>query len=147
MDLIESIKHNYVFRGLNGFQINAVAGIVDIRVFDGGQPIARQFEKNSDMMIVIEGGAKITSFSGEEIAEIGPGSLIGEMSLIDDQPRSATVTAAGKTSVAVLPYEKLKGLMIDDRDLAAIVTLNIAKVLAQRLRNANVQLDAMLSKA
>lgn len=146
MDLFDTIQRNYIFRGLKDFQLTAIKNIVEQRVVDGGEQLVRQFEKNYDMMIVVEGSAKITSFSGEAIAEVGPGSVIGEMSLIDDQPRSATVTAVGKTLVAVLPYNALKQLIDDDRDLAAVITLNIAKVLAQRLRNSNMQLDSMLGK-
>jgi CRP/FNR family cyclic AMP-dependent transcriptional regulator len=146
MDLLDTIKNNYVFRGLATLQLAAVTAVVQQKEYMGGDMIVRQFDKNCDLMIIVSGNARISSFSGEMIAEVGPGSLIGEMSLIDDQPRSATVTAIGPTRVAVLPYSDLKGLLQTDRDLAATVTLNIARVLAQRLRNANMQLDAALTK-
>lgn len=146
MDAYEALKFNYVFRGLEPEQIGRVAHLIETKTFDGGEIIVRQFDRNFDLMIVMEGSAAIKSFSGETIAEVGPGSLIGEMSLIDDQPRSATVTAIGPTKVVVLPYDGLKVVLEQDSSIAAKVVLNIAKVLVQRLRTTNMQLDAALSK-
>lgn len=146
MDAFEALKVNYVFRGLESSQLDRIASVLETKVYEGGDVIVRQFDKNYDLMIVMDGGAAIKSFSGETIAEVGPGSLIGEMALIDDQPRSATVTAVGPTKVALLPYEGLKTVLAQDSDIAAKVVLNIAKVLVQRLRTTNMQLDAALSK-
>lgn len=146
MDTLEAIKFNYIFRGLEPEQVSRVQNIIEIRNFNGGDTIVRQFEKNYDLMIVLEGAAKITTFSGDCIAEIGPGSLIGEMALIDDQPRSATVLAVGNTKVAVLPYEEFKRVLESDSGIAAKVILNLAKVLTQRLRTTNIQLDAALQR-
>lgn len=146
VDVVEAIRFNYLFRGLAKEQIDRIADIVEQRRFDGGETIVRQFDRDTDMMIVVTGGAKIKSFSGESLAEVGPGSVIGEVSLIDDQPRSATVVAVGTTILAVIPGKKLAELVNEDVSLKAQLVLNISKVLCQRLRTANVQLDAALAK-
>lgn len=146
MEAFEAIRSNYVFRGLEPDQLARIEAILQLRTYAGGDTIVRQFEKNYDLMIVMEGQARICSFSGETIAEVGAGSLIGEMALIDDQPRSATVTAMGPTQVAVLPYEDLKNVLAHDSAITAKIVLNIAKVLSQRLRTTNMQLDQQLSR-
>lgn len=146
MDVVEAIRFNYLFRGLSKEQIERIAAIVEQRKLDGGDVIVRQFDRDSDMMIIVTGGARIKSFSGESLAEVGPGSVIGEVSLIDDQPRSATVVAVGTTVVAVIPGKKIAELVEQDVALKAQLVLNISKVLCQRLRTANVQLDAILAK-
>lgn len=146
MDIIEAIRFNYLFRGLTKEQIERIAGIVEQRKLDGGDVMVRQFDRDTDMMIIVSGGARIKSFSGESLAEVGPGSVIGEVSLVDDQPRSATVVAVGTTVVAVIPGKRLAELVNEDVSLKAQLVLNIGKVLCQRLRTANVQLDAALAK-
>lgn len=143
---MEAIRFNYLFRGLSKEQLDRIAEIVEQRRYDGGDTIVRQFDRDSDMMIIVTGGAKIKSFSGETLAEVGPGSVIGEVSLIDDQPRSATVVAVGTTTVAVIPGKKIADMVAQDVALKAQLVLNISKVLCQRLRTANVQLDAALAK-
>jgi CRP-like cAMP-binding protein len=146
LDVIEAIRFNYLFRGLSKEQIELIGSIVEQRQFDGGETMVRQFDRDTDLMILIMGGAKIKSFSGDVLAEIGPGSVVGEVSLIDDQPRSATVTAVGPTVAAVIPGKKLGELVNADVALKAQLVLNIGKLLCQRLRTANVQLDAALAK-
>lgn len=146
MDIGEAIQSSYVFRNLEAHQLQAVKNAAIMRSFHGGDTLMRQFEKNYDLMIILEGAARITTYSGETIAEVSTGSLIGEMALIDDQPRSATVLAVGETKVAVLPYDSLKQILTGDHQLAYNVILNISKVLVQRLRTTNLQLDAALTK-
>jgi CRP/FNR family transcriptional regulator, cyclic AMP receptor protein len=146
VDVIEAIRFNYLFRGLSKEQLDRLADIVEQRTYNGGDVILRQFDRNTDLMIVVSGGAKIKTFSDELLAEVGPGSVIGEVSLIDDQPRSATVVAVGPTLLAVLPGKKIADLVNEDVAMKAQLVLNISKVLCQRLRTANVQLDAALAK-
>lgn len=144
MNQLEAIKHNYLFRGLPAETIDALAEIAETREFAGGETIVRQFDRNNDLMILLSGEARIKTFSGETIAELGSGSIFGEVSLVDDGPRSATVVAAGTTTVLAIPGDKLRQMMDRDSNLRATLILNIARVLAQRLRTANIQLDAAL---
>jgi CRP-like cAMP-binding protein len=146
VDLGEALRFNYLFRGLTPAQVQAVVDIARETTFDGGQVIVRQFDKNSDLMIILAGGALIKAFSGETLAEVGPGSVIGEISLIDDQPRSATVVASERTAVACLPSLALHNLMDHDPSLKSQLLMNIGRVLCQRLRTVNIQLDALLAK-
>lgn len=144
MNKLEAIRSNYLFRGLPDETIDALADMAENRRFEGGETIVRQFDRNNDLMILLDGEARIRTFSGETIAELGPGSIFGEVSLVDDGPRSATVAAVGPTSVLAIPGEKLRQMMDRDSNLRATLVLNIARVLAQRLRTANIQLDAAL---
>lgn len=144
MDLHSALENNYLMQGLNPTQISQIAAISGTQEFGGGDILVRQFAKDADLMIVLEGSAKIKTFSGEEIAEAGPGSVIGEMSLIDDKPRSATVVSAGGTKVATIPNAMLWQLMNDEPSIAKVILLNIARILTARLRAANVALDSVV---
>lgn len=129
------------FRGLTEEQVTALLESSTERTFDGGETVVRQFDQKTDVMVVIEGRVLIKSFGGETIAELGPGSVVGEMSLVDEGPRSATAVSAGRSRVSVLSSERLKGLFEADSALKAQVMENLARILCGRLRAANVQLD------
>jgi CRP-like cAMP-binding protein len=111
----------------------------------GGDQILRQFGRDTDLMVVLKGAALIKTFSGDPIAEVGPGSVLGEISLIDTEPRSATVAAKGECTVAVIPSSGLQNLMRHDIGMRCVMMENLAKVLCQRLRTANVQLDGAMA--
>jgi CRP/FNR family transcriptional regulator, cyclic AMP receptor protein len=129
------------FRGLTEEQVTTLLDCSTERTFDGGETVVRQFDQKTDVMVVLEGKVFIKSFGGETIAELGQGSVVGEMSLVDEGPRSATAVSAGRTRVAVLSSERLKGLFEADSALKAQVMENLARILCGRLRAANVQLD------
>ena len=147
MELPEALRDNYLFRGLASSHIDEILGIASTRTFMGGDTLLRQFGHDHDLMVVLKGTALIKTFSGEAIVEVGPGSVLGEVSLIDTEPRSATVVAKGECTVAVIPAEGLKNLMKHDLGMRAVMMENLAKVLCQRLRIANVALDNMAGAA
>ena len=142
MQLPTEVRDNPFFRSMSDDQVKALLSSASERNFDGGDTLVRQFDRQSDVMIVVRGKVCIKSFSGEVIAELGPGGVFGEVSLVDDAPRSATVVAVGSGSLAVLPSDKLRTTIDADTALKALVMENIARILCARLRAANVHLDA-----
>ncbi len=147
MELPQALRDNYLFRGLSSPHIDEILAIATTKSFMGGDMILRQFGRDNDLMVVLKGSALIKTFSGEPIAEVGPGSVLGEVSLIDTEPRSATVTAKGECTVAVIPAAGLQNLMKHDIGMRCVMMENLAKVLCQRLRTANVQLDGAMAVA
>lgn len=143
MDLAKAISNNYVFRDLAPEAVSAIVQASTEKLFFGGDILIRQFDSSSDLLVVLEGQAKITSFTGEKIAECGPGSVIGEISLVDDQPRSATVIAVGDVRAAVIPSDALRNLIDTDPATGVRILKNIARVLSYRLRAMNVHVDGM----
>lgn len=146
-DLSKTLSYNYVFRGLPKEVVSGFAALAQVRDFMGGDVLVRQFDYNSDLLVILEGQARIKSFSGETLAEFGPGSIVGEISLIDEQPRSATVVAVGNVTAAVIGAEVLRGMMESDAKTAATILGNLSKVLCRRLRTMNVHVDALSKDA
>src|SRR5690349_2094159 len=99
IDLADALKNTYMLRGLSPEQVEKVVSIAQSKDFQGGDTIVRQFSQDSDLMLVLEGDIRINSFSGDKIAEAGPGSIIGEMALVDEKPRSATVVSVGRSKL------------------------------------------------
>ena len=127
-------------------QVKSLTSIATERHFDGGDTLVRQFDRQSDMMIVVRGKVCIKTFSGEVISELGPGGIFGEVSLVDEAPRSATVVAIGSGTVAVLASQVLHDLLDSDLELKSVVMKNVATILCARLRAANVHLDGVVGR-
>ncbi|MDB5967429.1 MAG: cyclic nucleotide-binding protein [Polaromonas sp.] len=94
------------------------------------------------MMLILEGEVLVDNETGSPddslvMSVIGPGSLIGEMGLLDGAPRSATCTATTELAVAVLEREALLTLINSHPSVAARLMLAISKRLSDRLRDAN----------
>ncbi len=100
------------------------------------------------MALILEGDVRAesgTGVAGEEVvvSVIGPGSLIGEMGLIDGSPRSATCTALSDLKLATLSRTALMGLIQTHPGIAARLLLAISKGLSDRLRESNRRLRTL----
>jgi CRP-like cAMP-binding protein len=145
MELVEAIQNSFGL-GLKEAQTAMLASIARTREYDGGEVIIRQFGRDSDLILLLEGRAKIFGYNDKEIREAGVGSVFGEMSLVDDQPRSASIRSAGKSKVAIFDSKELRGILVKNPDIAARIYENIAHVLCARLRVATIEMDGLMSK-
>ena len=112
------------------------------RPVSAGQTIFSEGDGGDVMYVILEGEADI--FVGHELVETaGAESVLGEMALIDNQPRSATVVA--RTDCRLLPIDggKFDALTRRTPDFARI----IMKVMAERVRNMNRRNMALLEHA
>lgn len=134
----DRLTDHALFKGLTPEQANTLLGAAQSRVHQGGDVVVRQFERNSDLLIISEGEVEIKSFAGDAIARLGPGSVVGEVALIDDAPRSATVVSVGMSKSIAIPASDFRSLMSSDANLKATVMENLAKILCGRLRASNV---------
>jgi CRP/FNR family transcriptional regulator, cyclic AMP receptor protein len=113
-----------------------------------------EVQRTDFMMLIIEGEVLVqnevtTVNDGTVMSVIGPGSLIGEMGLLDGEPRSASCTASTDLTVAVLPRDALLDLIKNKPAVGARLMLAISKRLADRLREANRKIKMLdsLSRA
>lgn len=134
----DRLTDHALFKGLTPEQATVLLGTAETRVHQGGDVVVRQFERNSDLLIISEGEVEIKSFAGDSIARLGPGSVVGEIALIDDAPRSATVVSVGTSKSIAIPASEFRGLMAGDADLKATIMENLARILCARLRASNV---------
>lgn len=106
---------------------------------DGKQNIGSEY-----MLLVLEGEVLVeTNSNGESstvVNMLGAGHLIGEMGIIDGEPRSATCTAQTAVEVAMLSRSDLGRLMDEYPSIAARFCLAIAKKIADNVRLGNKKL-------
>jgi CRP-like cAMP-binding protein len=141
----EAVRSSYLFKGLRPDQIDSVLALSQEKMFTGGEILVRQFEQSQDLLVILSGEVRVKGFQGEDLATLGAGSVLGEISLVDCSPRSATVISKGETMAAIIPAAKLLDLMARDTEVKAMIFENLSKLLCSRLRNSNIQLDAALN--
>nr|WP_295773834.1 cyclic nucleotide-binding domain-containing protein [Rhodoferax sp.] len=106
------------------------------------------------MALLLEGEVVVESVTVSRtepltIRVLGPGSLIGEVGLVDREPRSASCTASADSLCAILTRDSLEALINDEPRIGAKLLLAIAARLAERLRDnaRKLRLYAKLAKA
>ncbi len=110
------------------------------RRYNGGEIVFHMGDEGGNLYILLSGRVKIMipSEEGEEmiLAILGAGEILGEISLIDGQPRSATVQAMKDTEVFCLYREDFLEVLQERFD----VVLRVLEILAERLRHTDLLL-------
>jgi serine/threonine protein phosphatase PrpC len=137
---MEVIKKIPLFRHLTYKEQTAVLSIATTRSYVEGEEIIREGQPGDDLYIVVKGRVVVEK-GGMEIAELFSGGHFGEMGLVDNAPRSATIRAAEPTRVMLVARSELMALMKRESILAVKMLWSFVQVLADRLRAANFELS------
>ncbi len=99
-----------------------------------GHVLTEQDTASREAFVIMSGGALVKR-NNRKVAELGPGSIVGELGLLDRGPRTATVVAQGETEVFVLAPREFAALLDD------VPTINhkLLKALAARVRELDKQ--------
>ena len=137
---IEALRKISLFRHLTYKEQTAVLSLATTRSFAPGEEIVVEGEQGDELFVVTSGKVAIEN-AGVEIAELRAGGHFGEMGLIDNAPRSATVRATESTQVMVISRPDLMNLMRRESILAVKLLWSFVQVLSDRLRLANSELS------
>ena len=134
---IEVVRGATLFAGLDDESTSALMKFMKPRSLRRGTVLFHEGDAGDELYIVSTGKLKIgrESSDGREnlLSVVGPGEIIGELSLFDPGPRSSSVTAVSQSELLSLKHEDLT-TWLKDRPQAG---LNLLKALAQRLRRTN----------
>src|SRR5437764_5687211 len=128
----ELLQKVSMFSALNKKEVGLLAGVADERRVPSGTVLTKEGEPGDEFYVVAEGMAQ-ASIKGRKVGSIPAGSFFGEMSLLDQGPRTATVTAELPTRLVVITAKDF-GRVIDD---VPAISLKIMKGLAERIRQAD----------
>ena len=125
-----------LFKGLTAEDIGKIlAKGMTIRVLKG-ETVFYKGTVGSQMYIVLGGKVEVRD-GNKTIATLTTGDMFGEMALINNEPRSATVVSAEDTHLFVLSETTFQTLLT--KRVAINILLNIVRTLSHRLRDANVR--------
>jgi CRP-like cAMP-binding protein len=126
LDLLKSIP---IFAKCGRSGLEKVAKLVDEVELPDGHVVMREGETGNEMFLIVSGNARADR-KGRKLADLGPGAAFGEMALIAEGKRNATVTAQGPLRVFVVGHREFHSLMDSHREFR----LQILEGLASKVR-------------
>ena len=136
-----ALKRVPLFSTLSLEQLASIDRLMVTRRYAKGEPIFRKGDVGAELYVVLEGEIRIhLDRDGREVtlATMGVGKVVGEMSVFDDQPRSASAHATMDTTVRVLRRDRMQAIVHEHPE----VLLEFVKNLSQRLRAMDEQLES-----
>jgi CRP-like cAMP-binding protein len=130
-----------IFAGLPDSALRRILSATRRVEVAAGERLIEEGEAAVSMFVVADGDLEICKRGrdGSEfcLAVLRRGDCVGEMSLIDIQPRSATVRAVGAAALLMLDQAAIAGLYRTDLEVYTLLVLNIAREISRRLRQAD----------
>jgi len=144
MDDTARLRSFPLFADLGERELATLASVTRRQSFDDGERVFSEGEPGRAMYLVEGGRVRISKTlpgMGEEaLAILGPGSVFGEMAVLDGSPRSADAIVHEHAEVLVLDRDALHGLFAADHELAYHVLSAMVRTVAGRLRDMNEKL-------
>lgn len=139
--IIEIIKEVPLFKGLKRRQLNSLARIFIDRQCDSGEVIVPQGREGYGFFVIASGAAKAIRDHGDgtesEVNSFGAGDFFGELALLDNGPRTASVVATEPTLCLILPRENFLGVLRRDGDMAVQIMVELARRFRTALASAD----------
>jgi CRP/FNR family cyclic AMP-dependent transcriptional regulator len=136
VDTVETLRRVPLFEGISDRHLKSLSKWTSTRRYDAGQAIVSQGQTGLGLYCIQSGAVKVT-ISGprgdQELRNMGPGETFGELALLDDKPRSATVTALEPTTAVLLDKSQFRAELRSHPEIA----LQILETLVAWLRESD----------
>lgn len=144
------LKDIGLFGGLDDETLGVLARELPTEHVESGAVVVEEKDSSREMYVVLAGELEVVKDgpTGHEcrVALFGPGDWFGEMSILDVQPRSATVRAVAPTMLVRISTEHVERLLYRrDVKAYALFMMNIARELSRRLRVADAIIAQMMT--
>lgn len=144
-EIIEKLKKTFLFQDLPEFMLAELANKITKQHLQPGETLFRKGDAGDALYIIDDGWLKIVTEDAQRgeliLNKCGPGEIIGEMSLLDEEPRSAGVVALKAADVLELRREAFLDVMDQRPDLALFVIRDISS----RLRFATTYIEKAIA--
>ena len=133
-----------ILKPLSLDELRAMHTLADRRTYRPGERLIEQGEKGEALLVVAAGEVKVEVVGDDgaarEVARLGTGAALGEMSMVDLAPASARVTAVEQSSVFAFPFDRLGSHLEADPRVGYKILRVLGRILSARLREANQRL-------
>ncbi len=119
-----------LFRDCTKRELSAVADVLVEEELSAGATLTREGQDGGTAYIIVEGQAEVVR-QGHQLATLGPDDVVGEMSLLDQQPRTATVKALTDLKLLAFTHDDFAKLLATVPELSQ----GLLSVLAKRIRD------------
>ena len=146
---IQALAQTFLFKDVPEDKLALVADIAEEKLVIPGDTVIREGDFGDSIYIIVSGSVKVEKrIEGElkEIANLGPGEVFGEVSMVDEEPRLATVQPAEPTNLLKIGVDDLEVLFVDHPELTAPVFRALARLLAARLRQTTNDMTFLRTK-
>ncbi len=136
-----ALKQVPLFSTLTLDQLASVDRLMVTRHYAAGESVFRRGDVGAELYVIVDGELRVhLDHDGREVtlARHGPGNVVGEMSVFDDEPRSASAQAVSDTTVRVLRRDRLQSIVHEHPE----VLLEFIKNLSRRLRAMDAKLES-----
>jgi len=135
---LHRLKNSALFHSLTALELKIVDGLMHERRYLTDEIVFDEGEEGQALYLVTSGRVVISRSHGSGfnvVAELGPGSVFGDLALLDDSPRNAQARAMENCELAVFFRADFLGLMETDAVIGYKISLNLARLIGQRLRD------------
>jgi CRP/FNR family cyclic AMP-dependent transcriptional regulator len=129
---VELIRHAPLFAHVSKRQLEQIAQIADEIDLREGKEMTKQGSRGREFFVLLEGNADVKK-NGRRINTLGPGDFFGEIALVSDTPRTASVIATSPVRALVITDRSFKRLMSDSPEIQERVLSALAARLAPDL--------------
>ncbi len=141
---IEKLSKVPLFQGLTKQAVDLISRVASEESHALGTKIFQHGDPGDKLYIILEGKVRISrdvpGMGEEALAVLGPGSVFGEMSLLDEAPRSADARVHERCRLLTVPKDAFEDLLFLHKDLAYEVLWSVIRMLTHRLRETNDKL-------
>ena len=137
MRSVETLKNIPVFHKLSRKELMEIEILLHERVYEKGEVVFEEGDQGHGIFIVLSGKLRATPCSELLKAaqlEFGSGELVGELSLFEEAPRTATILAVERTVTMALFHDDLFLLLTKNKSIGVKVLVEIARTLSRRAR-------------
>jgi len=127
---IELLKRVPLFAGCSKGELRELAKSADELDIREGTVLTREGRPGREFFVLIDGNARVTK-AGKKITDLGAGDWFGEIALLTNTPRTATVTATSPSDVLVITDRRFRGVVETMPSIALKVLASVGDRLAQ----------------